>query len=81
LAMILLGMESKVILRQSLQLFILPFFGILTTTPWFHSSGTLMSFQMSWNIGCKMVASRCGSALKRYAFKLLLPGALPFLGS
>jgi hypothetical protein len=48
----------------------------LTITP-----GIVMSFQMSWYIGCRMVDARCGSDLKRSAFKLSLPGTFSFLGS
>jgi hypothetical protein len=36
---------------------------------------------MFWNIGCKMVAARCGSALKSSAYKFITSSSFPFLSS
>ena len=70
----LLGMDSKVIPLQLLQLVKSPDFGILMMLP----SDQLLSItafsHILWNTGCKVSTARTGSILKSSAFSCSVPG-------
>jgi hypothetical protein len=72
---ILLGMDSKVIPLQLLQLVKSPDFGILMMLPSDQLLGIITFFHILWNTGCKVSAARTGSILKSSAFSWSVPGA------
>ena len=65
----LLGMDSKVIPLQLLQLVKSPDFGILMMLPSDQLLGIITFFHILWNTGCKVSAARTGSILKSSAFR------------
>ena len=74
----LLGMDSKVIPLQLLQLVKSSDFGILMMLPSDQLLGIIVFFHILWNTGCKVSATRTGSILKSSAFSWSMPGAFLF---
>ena len=71
----LLGMDSKVIPLQLLQLVKSPDFGILVMLPSDQLLGITAFSHILWNTGCKVSAERTGSILKCSAFSWSVTGA------
>ena len=72
----LLGMDSKMIPFQLLQLVKSPDFGILMMLPSDQLLGITAFFHIWWNTGCKVSAARTGSILKSYAFSFGILGGI-----
>jgi hypothetical protein len=74
----LLGMDSKVIPLQLLQLVKSPDFGILMMLPSDQLLDITAFSHILWNTGCKVSAARTGSIFKSSAFSWSVPGAFLF---
>jgi hypothetical protein len=72
----LLGMDSKMIPLQLLQLVKSPDFGILMMLPSDQLLGITAFSHIWWNTGCKVSAARTGSILKSYAFSFGILGGI-----
>ena len=75
-----LGMDSKVIPLQLLQLVKSPDFGILMMLPSHQLLGITASSYILWNTGCKVSTARTGSILINSAFNWYVPGFQIFNG-
>ena len=75
-----LGMDSKVIPLQLLQLVKSPDFGILMMLPSHQLLGITASSHILWNTGCKVFTARTGSILTNSAFSWYVPGFQIFNG-